>query len=54
MGPAPPSGTGPHRYITLLYETASSELKSDVEVKDDNRPKFPVEELVKQNGLTLV
>lgn len=56
MGPAPPEGTGPHRYLLLAYEKKeeNEELKTEVQVDDDHRPKFPIEEFVRQNQLELV
>lgn len=56
MGPAPPEGTGPHRYILLAYtkQSEGEELQTEVKQDDDHRPKFPIEEFVRKNQLELV
>ncbi|TKA55357.1 hypothetical protein B0A53_02281 [Rhodotorula sp. CCFEE 5036] len=53
MGPAPPQGTGPHRYVFLVYAQPvdrTPELGRDAE----DRPKFDVAKFAKDNELDLV
>ncbi|GAA5980694.1 hypothetical protein JCM10908_001740 [Rhodotorula pacifica] len=53
MGPAPPKGTGPHRYVFLVYAQPvdhTPELGRD----SDERPKFEVGKFAKANELDLV
>lgn len=52
MGPAPPEGTGPHRYVVLLYrEPVSAELQS---LDKEDRKNFDIEGFVAKNKLELV
>merc|ERR1712179_113008 len=46
-GPSPPRGTGPHRYILLLYRQAGGEVGE----VSDNRAKFDVTRFAGENGL---
>lgn len=53
MGPAPPQGTGPHRYVFLVYTQPvdrTPQLGKDAE----DRPKFDVAKFAKDNELDLV
>ncbi|GAA6004289.1 hypothetical protein JCM10207_000652 [Rhodosporidiobolus poonsookiae] len=50
MGPAPPAGTGPHRYAFLLPSAPRPNFFGD---KDD-RKKYNLAEFVDKNKLTLV
>ncbi|CAJ0604427.1 unnamed protein product [Cylicocyclus nassatus] len=46
MGPAPPSGTGLHRYYFLVYKQTKS-----VRFKKKGRANFDTHEFLKENGL---
>lgn len=53
MGPAPPQGTGPHRYVFLVYAQPvdrTPQLGKDAE----DRPKFDVAKFATDNELDLV
>ncbi|KAF8978145.1 hypothetical protein BGZ46_006780 [Entomortierella lignicola] len=55
MGPAPPSGTGPHRYIFLLYkQTSSTDISALSSSLSDDRPGFKAQQFTSQAGLELV
>ncbi|KAI8149265.1 phosphatidylethanolamine-binding protein [Fennellomyces sp. T-0311] len=49
--PAPPPGTGPHRYIFLLYE---QQHPLDLQINDDERSRFDFQTFAQKNQLTLV
>ncbi|VDK57618.1 unnamed protein product [Cylicostephanus goldi] len=46
MGPAPPSGTGLHRYYFLVYKQTKS-----VSLEKSARANFDTHKFVKENGL---
>ncbi|KAF9916232.1 hypothetical protein BX616_004281 [Lobosporangium transversale] len=54
MGPAPPAGSGPHRYIFLLFKQTSSSDASALTTPLTDRPKFNTKEFTSQAGLELV
>ncbi|KAF8939712.1 phosphatidylethanolamine-binding protein [Dissophora ornata] len=55
MGPAPPSGSGPHRYIFLLYkQTPSSDVATLSRPLTTERPKFKTMQFTSHAGLELV
>ncbi|KAF9358050.1 hypothetical protein BGX26_002571 [Mortierella sp. AD094] len=55
MGPAPPSGTGPHRYIFLLYkQTPSTNVSAFSSSLTSDRPGFKAKQFTSQAGLELV
>ncbi|KAF9997288.1 hypothetical protein BGZ80_008013 [Entomortierella chlamydospora] len=55
MGPAPPSGTGPHRYIFLLYKHApSTDVSALSSSLTSDRPKFMAKEFASQGSMELV
>ncbi|KAF9175946.1 hypothetical protein BGX21_005325 [Mortierella sp. AD011] len=55
MGPAPPSGTGPHRYIFLLYKhTSSTDVSALSSSLTGDRPKFMAKEFASQGNMELV
>jgi len=58
QGPAPPSGTGPHQYIFLLYKSASGDTSRDggsIAVSDSGRRKqFHLKKFENDHQLQLV
>jgi len=50
MGPAPPQGTGPHRYAILVYAQAVDHTPELPGLPDD-RQSFPLGQFVKDNQL---
>jgi phosphatidylethanolamine-binding protein (PEBP) family uncharacterized protein len=58
QGPAPPSGTGPHQYIFLLYKSASGDTSRDDEsiaVSDSGKRKqFNLKKFENDHQLQLV
>ncbi|KAI1302296.1 hypothetical protein EDD11_005631 [Mortierella claussenii] len=55
MGPAPPQGSGPHRYIFLLYkQTSSSDVQALSQPLTSERQGFKVKQFTTQAGLELV
>ncbi|KAF9436792.1 hypothetical protein BGZ76_002976 [Entomortierella beljakovae] len=55
MGPAPPSGSGPHRYIFLLYkQTPSSDINTLTSPLTSERQGFKAKQFTSQAGLELV
>ncbi|GAA6063573.1 hypothetical protein JCM10212_003152 [Sporobolomyces blumeae] len=60
LGPAPPEGSGPHRYVYLLYRQPNSEVKLPKSspqggIKDmEDRKQFDFESFVEINQLELV
>jgi phosphatidylethanolamine-binding protein (PEBP) family uncharacterized protein len=58
QGPTPPAGTGPHRYMILLFKSASSEIRLDDGVITANdatkRKQFQLRKFEKNNNLKLV
>ncbi|EEU37740.1 uncharacterized protein NECHADRAFT_88114 [Fusarium vanettenii 77-13-4] len=60
FGPAPPPGTGPHRYVTLLFGTQNSTFQVPPSFKQFNgtevtdRIKFDIETFVDEGRLDLV
>ncbi|KAJ3039260.1 hypothetical protein HK097_002888 [Rhizophlyctis rosea] len=53
MGPAPPKGTGPHRYVLVLLRQPTTK-PLDVHSSSNNRAKFDVSAFAKQHDLTPV
>ncbi|BGP21616.1 carboxypeptidase Y inhibitor [Rhodotorula toruloides] len=53
MGPAPPQGTGPHRYVFLLYAQPWDHTPTLPNAPDD-RPSFDVGKFAKDNELDLI
>ncbi|ORY75017.1 phosphatidylethanolamine-binding protein [Leucosporidium creatinivorum] len=53
MGPAPPPGTGPHRYVLLAYAEANKGA-TQLTVSKEDRKNFPIEDFVSKNKLELV
>ncbi|GAA5926503.1 hypothetical protein JCM3775_001036 [Rhodotorula graminis] len=53
MGPAPPQGTGPHRYAILVYAQAVDHTP-ELPGQPDDRQSFPLGQFVKDNQLDLV
>ena len=51
--PAPPPGTGPHRYIFLLYKQEDGQLGHNTSVAE-SRAKFNFQQFAKEHQLTLV
>ncbi|CAF0721680.1 unnamed protein product [Didymodactylos carnosus] len=51
MGPSPPSGTGPHRYVFLLY--ISNDTVQHDKVQDSQRKQFHIRDFVRKNNLGL-
>jgi phosphatidylethanolamine-binding protein (PEBP) family uncharacterized protein len=58
QGPTPPDGTGPHRYILLLYKSATDKISVDggvIAVSDSRKRKqFQLQKFEKQNNLKLI
>ncbi|KAF9115724.1 hypothetical protein BGX27_006671 [Mortierella sp. AM989] len=55
MGPAPPSGSGPHRYIFLLYkQTPSTDISALSSSLNSDRAGFKAKQFTSQAGLELV
>ncbi|KAG0220982.1 hypothetical protein BGW41_007288 [Actinomortierella wolfii] len=56
MGPAPPKGSGPHRYVFLLYkQTPNSDATLlSTPLSADHRGKFKASQFANQAGLELV
>ncbi|KAI9252927.1 phosphatidylethanolamine-binding protein [Phascolomyces articulosus] len=52
--PAPPSGTGPHRYIFLLYKQQLGELQKNTTMIQESRARFDFQQFATQNQLLLV
>ncbi|GAA5887746.1 hypothetical protein JCM6882_001517, partial [Rhodosporidiobolus microsporus] len=53
MGPAPPPGTGPHRYAFLLYRQPAGSTPKFFGDKED-RKQYDIKKFVEENKLTLV
>ncbi|CAF1284223.1 unnamed protein product [Didymodactylos carnosus] len=51
MGPNPPSGSGPHRYIFLLY--ISNDMVEHDNIDDSQRVQYPIHEFVRTYNLGL-
>lgn len=55
MGPAPPPGTGPHRYIFLLYQQPGKLDPTKVKPHlEPERQKFDVRKWATEHNLSLV
>ncbi len=58
QGPAPPSGTGPHQYIFLLYKSAAGDTSQDgpsISVSDSGKRKqFNLKKFETDHQLQLV
>ncbi len=58
QGPAPPSGTGPHQYIFLLYKSATrdvSQYGGSIAISDSGKRKqFNLKEFENDHQLQLV
>ncbi|KAH7918164.1 PEBP-like protein [Leucogyrophana mollusca] len=59
VGPAPPAGTGPHRYALLLFEEPSPDFAIPADVVEcqagvDRRPKWDAAKFAEAYGLKLV
>ncbi|KAI7824334.1 phosphatidylethanolamine-binding protein [Gamsiella multidivaricata] len=53
MGPAPPKGSGPHRYVFLLFKQSTSNLTLATPLSHD-RPGFKSKQFSNETGLELV
>ncbi|GAA6036630.1 hypothetical protein JCM8097_001261 [Rhodosporidiobolus ruineniae] len=53
MGPAPPPGTGRHRYVFLVFRQPWDHLP-ELGVEPDSRAQFPLADFIKRNELELV
>lgn len=53
LGPAPPEGTGPHRYVFLVYKQPVDRTPV-LGVDAEERPKFDIGKFVRDNELELV
>jgi len=51
-GPAPPAGSGPHRYIFLLYQ--SIDTIPEKKIESEQRLRFPLQKFVTDNRLGLL
>ncbi|KAI9490323.1 phosphatidylethanolamine-binding protein [Zychaea mexicana] len=52
--PAPPAGTGPHRYIFLLYKQEQGEFKDDAVQVAESRAQFDFQQFAREHQLSLV
>ncbi|GAA5972327.1 hypothetical protein JCM11641_002410 [Rhodosporidiobolus odoratus] len=53
LGPAPPAGTGPHRYVFLVYKQPVDHTP-ELGVDGDERPSYDLASFVRKNELELV
>ncbi|CAF1566343.1 unnamed protein product [Adineta ricciae] len=51
-GPAPPAGSGPHRYIFFLYQSIDKIPENKIEL--EQRLRFPLEQFIVDNRLGLL
>jgi len=51
-GPSPPAGSGPHRYIFLLYQ--SIDKIAEKKIESEKRLRFPLQKYVTDNSLGLL
>lgn len=54
MGPAPPEGTGPHRYVFLVYSQPVDRTPVLGVDGDDKRPSYDVQKFARDNELELI
>ncbi|BGP12678.1 hypothetical protein JCM10213_008815 [Rhodosporidiobolus nylandii] len=53
LGPAPPAGSGPHRYVFLVYKQPLDHTP-ELGVDAEERPSFALRDFVRNNELELV